>query len=611
MHTTKWPVLVVEVANAEGRQVFVREGAAQAVQGLMESMGARLAVTEVDPAFVTPAEPPEIIPPSGFRRVRDGAHRKRRTVASHPAPPPQGCTLRRCVDLEVTAGGVIQVLDPVSELSAAAPGRGTLIYTDGSVKGDEVGAGYVVPPLDGTFERGLQMKVLGPQTINRAELTAIYAVLQDWPTGTPCTILSDSLTSLRNIQRWIADPMQFRGTIHEDLLRGVCALLLRRVAHTTLCKIRAHKGHPGNEMADATAKAAADAPFCGEVLSMGLDTSEGGPEARAVYLGDDLLNRPKAQLRPVVHGLLARREGYGQVAHREWSTAEDMDKVASNIHLRPGKSWPKYLVKHVLRLRGWDYVCGFLLWLHAKPAVRPSLSTHCPYGCRSEAGRPYWDTWLHTFLCQGSGSRDMLTALHNDAGHIVAAALARGSMGRWLTLQNTGRIDDEPEQHTTPPWMLRRVEGERGPNKPDFMIVKGWPSTAPLPTEPVHRGGWRDGDETASVELVMLEIKYTNETNFVAKHREARDTYQGAGKLDEKLRAAGLSVRPVQTVVVGHRAGVSESNKVAYAAVGITCKKAQRKLQDDLAVSAMKWAAKIIQHTRKARANRGQGQQQP
>ena len=38
------------------------------------------------------------------------------------------------------------MLDPVSELSAAAPGRGTLIYTDGSVKGDEVGAGYVVPP---------------------------------------------------------------------------------------------------------------------------------------------------------------------------------------------------------------------------------------------------------------------------------------------------------------------------------------------------------------------------------------------------------------------------------------------------------------------------------
>ena len=100
-------------------------------------------------------------------------------------------------------------------------------------------------------------------------------------------------------------------------LRGVCALLLRRVAHTTLCKIRAHKGHPGNEMADATAKAAADAPFGGEVLSRGLDTSEGGPEARAVYLEDDLLTRPKAQLRPVVHGLLARREGYGQVAHRE------------------------------------------------------------------------------------------------------------------------------------------------------------------------------------------------------------------------------------------------------------------------------------------------------
>ena len=85
-------MLVVEVANAAGRQAFVMEGAAQAVQDAMVDMGARL-VTEVDPVFVTLADPPVISSPSN-KRVRERAHRLRRVEAPR-AGPPRDCTLQR------------------------------------------------------------------------------------------------------------------------------------------------------------------------------------------------------------------------------------------------------------------------------------------------------------------------------------------------------------------------------------------------------------------------------------------------------------------------------------------------------------------------------------
>ena len=98
--------------------------------------------------------------------------------------------------------------------------------------------------------------------------------------------------------------------------------------------------------------------------------------------------------------------------------------------------------------------------------------------------------------------------------------------------------------------------GDTWPNKTDFAFVKGWPSTAPRPPD-LSVGGWRVGDVTASVEPVIQETEYTSGTEFV---------------LHDKLRTAGWSVRPVQAVVVGHRAGVSEFNEMACAAMGVACK---------------------------------------
>ena len=92
------------------------------------------------------------------------------------------------------------------ELAARRPGMGTLIFTDGSKTGEDVGAGYVIPTdpthcqhFTGSGEQlfpGCTMKVAGPQSVNRAELTAILAVLQDINDDMDCTIsYSDSTRS--------------------------------------------------------------------------------------------------------------------------------------------------------------------------------------------------------------------------------------------------------------------------------------------------------------------------------------------------------------------------------------------------------------------------------
>ncbi len=63
-----------------------------------------------------------------------------------------------------------------------------LVFTDGSDMSGGVGAGYVIPEE----HVEVAMKVLGPQTVNRAELTAQLAVLEDNLEHTPCSIYTYS-----------------------------------------------------------------------------------------------------------------------------------------------------------------------------------------------------------------------------------------------------------------------------------------------------------------------------------------------------------------------------------------------------------------------------------
>ena len=606
-NTAKWQVMVVEVANLEGRELLKTPEAEEDIRAEICRSGAQL-VVRADPAFID-AEAPYTIPtPKEMTQLR----RKAKRAARWPAPdePPVQCETRTLLDMRP------------EELAARDPRAGRIIFTDGSKIQDEVGAGYVIPvrpwhpehfeSTDDLLFPGRMMKVAGPQTVNRAEMTAILAALQDVGDGTDCSIYTDSKVSIQNIRRWAADPNLLNRDKHEDILRDIAHRLAARTGHTRILKIMAHKGHPGNEAADRIAKRAAETEE--GVYNQRRGTYETGrATAKTLYMEGECLTDLKKQLRPKMQQWAAEQGKLQTATHLQWTCADaekgtdpsDVDPKPSNVHWRKGKTKPKSIVKQVFRMRGNDYMCNYTKWLHAPEAKKPETSKHCPYGCRhSTTGERIPDTWIHTFLCKGSGAADMTTARHNAACRIIERAIKQGDKARATLLRNYGKQDEAPEEETVPAWLLPPEYRGTEPlaDSPDFMIVDGLNRHEPRPLGPLQHQFYH-GDQQISYKLTIGEVKYTHDLKMPLAHARARDKYQGGpNKLADKLKDAGWKVTGVYTIVIGHRACVSARNKEAFEGLGIKGKKAQADLQEKLAESAAEWARTIVSHTRRARA---------
>jgi ribonuclease HI len=104
------------------------------------------------------------------------------------------------------------------------------------------------------------MKVSGPQTVNRSELTAILAVLEALPPDEYISIYTDSKCSTHKITAWIADPTSLDGDKHADILRRIGHVLAERTADIFIRKVPAHCGVHWNEVVDKAAKKAARTP---------------------------------------------------------------------------------------------------------------------------------------------------------------------------------------------------------------------------------------------------------------------------------------------------------------------------------------------------------------
>ncbi|KAJ9511604.1 hypothetical protein QJQ45_007365 [Haematococcus lacustris] len=143
--------------------------------------------------------------------------------------------------------------------SMVIPNWRTVTYTNGScMQGTDraparkVGAGVYTPVND---ER-LTIALPDHSTINRAELAAIHAAIKSGATH----IATDSLCSIYQIRRALANPMSLRTHPHRDILADIATLIMNSRDTIHLRKVRAHSGIIGNEAADTLAKHAAMYP---------------------------------------------------------------------------------------------------------------------------------------------------------------------------------------------------------------------------------------------------------------------------------------------------------------------------------------------------------------
>ena len=230
-----------------------------------------------------------------------------------------------------------------------------VVYTDGSKTEHGVGAGFVVP---GDPEvAAAHMKVRGPQTGNRAELTAQYAAMEDlWHRG-EMAIYTDSKFTIQKLLAWVADPGSLLGDPHEEIVREIGMRLAGAQGRFALHKIKAHVGLVGNELADGAAKHAANEQESPSVPARGVDALSCGGGV-GLTLGEDRLTKPKTQLRPVVAGWLARREGYRTTLSEGWlESLDSIDVGPSQRHWKPGAPMRRPVVANIFRVRTGDYVC--------------------------------------------------------------------------------------------------------------------------------------------------------------------------------------------------------------------------------------------------------------
>ena len=575
-NAAKWQVMLLEVSNDRFDVAFApyRQSAIKDIVAAAETDGAVIS-PHLDPAFHDAQVTYQVNPPEGYTKAK-----KTGKAQTPPLPVPTRTP----------------ALSPpyLKEEHALTHGKGTLIYTDGSEITEKVGAAYVIPETSVS----VRMKVAGPQTVNRAEMTAELAVLQDVPKHQDISIFTDSKCSIQNVLKWIVEPAHFDDHKHENLLNEICTELAGRTGFSHIFKIPAHVGHPGNEAADKDAKSAAKA-------TAGVPTR--GPEENSQQtkisptIAGDPITELKKQLRQVMFEWMKSKYAYKTQLHELWTTGNpDIDPKPSNIHWRLATPQYRSILQIIFRLRNGDQVNQRLLWLHAKDPS--TVNPNCPLGCRRN-GAPCIDSWIHMFLCSKSGAQGMSTSRHNAACRLILSYILGGNMGRWLILKNFGRTDDEPEEKTVPPWMLPPTNGSPAHNKPDFVIVVGWPRHKAPPTAPILAGTKSSEDADISIRLVLVEVKYANDMLTLEKHEQAHQLYSGPGRLTGYLEEAGWKVEHnFPTVVIGHRAVVSRKNLDGYQKMGITSKRHQSSLQDQLALSAAKWARDINALTRRKRA---------
>ncbi|KAJ9512615.1 hypothetical protein QJQ45_018876 [Haematococcus lacustris] len=417
--------------------------------------------------------------------------RNRPTNQSQPATPPSGHKqhMRLPLDKDLPTSGHQRGHQQLTHHSTTQPRMAitewaTIAYTDGScIKTSgaapaSVGAGVYIPENNVLITAALNDPA--SNTINRAELTAIHAALK----AGAKRIATDSLCSLYQIRRALANPMSLITHKHNDILTAIATLIIDSPATIHFYKVRAHSGIIGNEGADALAKHAALHPELANTPAYS-PTTRNETKNWLSNAADGDSPAPLPDCRHSVRAHMHRKHKLG-LANQDsiyYQMTQEIRKVAATgagerVMADTNISTPAQRTALLYRTGG---------LYNQKLAMRWKRATddRCPLCGEADSA---------THLLSGcSETLPMVQERHNGAGRLITKAISKGTLGGYISFADTGSWEkgakeslDLPSDtlHTTLQTLGLKPEDTKHTTRPDILMV------AP------HKKASKDGEDT-------------------------------------------------------------------------------------------------------------------
>ncbi|KAJ9523746.1 hypothetical protein QJQ45_019942, partial [Haematococcus lacustris] len=414
---------------------------------------------------------------------------KRPTNQGQPATPPSGHNqhMRLPLDRDLPTAGHERSHQQLTQHSTTQPRMAitewaTLAYTDGScIKTSgaapaSVGAGVYIPETNVLITVTLD----DPEsnTINKAELTAIHAAL----TAGAKRIATDSLCSIYQIRRALANPMSLITHRHNDILTAIATLIIDSPVTIHFYKHAAL--HP--ELANTPAYRPTTRTETNTWLN---NEADGNTPA------------PLPDCRHSVRAHMHRRHSLG-LANQDsiyYQMSQEITKAAAKgagerVMTDTNISIPAQRTALLYRTGG---------LYNQKLAMRWKRATddRCPLCGEADSA---------THLLSGcSETLPMVQERHNGAGRLIAKAISKGTLGGYISFADTGSWEkgakdnlDLPNDtlHTTLRALGLKTATTKNTTRPDTLMV--------IPTMKTGKRG------KAIKRVIIIEIKYCSDSRW-------------------------------------------------------------------------------------------------
>jgi len=426
----------------------------------------------------------------------------------------------------------------------------------------------------------------GPNdTINRAELVGILGALRSAYLASMLAvkILTDSLTSLCQIESYGNNQRRFDRHIHKVLLHNIWSMIEKihkRGRKVFLGKVRAHTGVTGNETADKLAKQAANGHYDDTITDgnvyyqhLTLIGSTDGDNTRYVT------NLRKHVDKQCTEACLPR--GVYAELWRDVASHIDSKHPVSLILEQVSTSAKVITLKY-----NWGVLYNNKLALrYGHPGANGGRCPLPQCGGHDSVGHM-------TGECNNQVIKSIIIKAHHQVTHRILKAIRKGSYGNYAVFADAGQCSVQYATGTThplPSWMGMPSNASR----PDILLIQGMPehkATVDNPSTWYRRNHNKLEHHVIEVGLIRdfsypdsYDNKRTQHTTIRIFRKNDADEREVIG-VTKDLQDRGLTVH-THTLLFGRGGTVYQNTTQALKKLGISTSdldKLIRKIQRDL-----------------------------